>query len=145
MARNFRRPRASHPIAELNVTNLIDLGFMLLIIFMIVANPTLQKEQTIPVTLPTVSKSQQPAADEKDRFVSVGVDAKGQFYIDNKNAPIGMAELRSRLRAYALETKPPVIRIRGDAKAQLQPFAELLNEVQKAGLTRISFDSQSVE
>ena len=40
MARNFRRHRVSHPIADLNVTNLIDLGFMLLIIFMIVAIPS---------------------------------------------------------------------------------------------------------
>ncbi len=145
MARNFRRPRSSHPIAELNVTNLIDLGFMLLIIFMLVANPALQKEQTIPVDLPTVSKVPQQKADPDDRFIAIGVDAKGRFYVENKNAPIEMAELRSRLRAYALEKKQPVIRIRGDAKAQLQPFAELLNEVQKSGLTRISFDSQSVE
>ena len=29
MARNFRRTRSAHPIADLNVTNLIDLGFIL--------------------------------------------------------------------------------------------------------------------
>ena len=34
MARVFRRKHTAHPIADLNVTNLIDLGFMLLIIFM---------------------------------------------------------------------------------------------------------------
>jgi len=61
MARNFRRTRsATHPIADLNVTNLIDLGFMLLIIFM-VATPLIQQEQTIPVNLPTVSKAPQPS------------------------------------------------------------------------------------
>ena len=32
MARNFRRPRTAQPIADLNVTNMIDLGFTLLII-----------------------------------------------------------------------------------------------------------------
>ena len=56
MARNFRRHRTSHPIADLNVTNLIDLGFMLLIIFM-VATPLIQQEQTVPVNLPTVAKA----------------------------------------------------------------------------------------
>jgi biopolymer transport protein TolR len=145
MARTFRRPRSSHPIADLNVTNLIDLGFMLLIIFMIVANPTLQKEQTIPIDLPSVSKSPQQKADPNDKFVAVGVNAKGQFYIDNKNSPISMIELQSRLRAYAVGPKPPIIRIRADSHASLQPFAELLNEVQKAGLTRISIDAKSVE
>ena len=51
MARNFRRKHTAHPIADLNVTNLIDLGFMLLIIFM-VATPLIQQEQKIPVNLP---------------------------------------------------------------------------------------------
>jgi len=35
MARTFRRPRTSHPISELNVTNLIDVAFTLLIIFVL--------------------------------------------------------------------------------------------------------------
>ena len=140
MARNFRRPRQSHPIAELNVTNLIDLGFMLLIIFMIVANPMLQKEQTIPVNLPTVSKLPEQRADPNDRFVAVGVDAQGRFYVDNKNAPVSLAGLRSQLRAYAHQAKPPVIRIQGDARVPYQKVAELFTEVQKAGLTRFTID-----
>jgi biopolymer transport protein TolR len=145
MARNFRRHRSSHPIAELNVTNLIDLGFMLLIIFMIVANPTLQKEQTIPVNLPTVSKLPENKAQPDDRFIAVGVDAKGRFYVDNKNTPLTMAELRSQLRGYAVQAKPPVIRIQGDAKVPYQKVAELFTEVQKAGLTRITIDEQAQE
>lgn len=145
MARTFHRPRRSHPIAELNVTNLIDLGFMLLIIFMIVANPTLQKEQTIPIDLPTVSKVQQPPADPRDQFMTVGVNSRGQFFVNNKNVPVTMTELRLQLRQAAARPRPPVIRIQGDARSTLQPFAEVLNEVQKAGLTRISFDAKSVE
>ena len=145
MARNFRRPRSSHPIAELNVTNLIDLGFMLLIIFMIVANPTLQKEQTVPVNLPTVSKLPQQQAETKDTFVAVAVDAPGRFYVNDRNAPLGMAELRSRLRALAAEPKPPVIRIRGDGRVPYQKVAELFAEVQRAGLTKFTIDSQSDE
>jgi biopolymer transport protein ExbD len=145
MARNFRRPRSSHPIAELNVTNLIDLGFMLLIIFMIVANPTLQKEQTIPVNLPNVSKLPENKANPDDHFIAVGVDAKGRFYVENKNEPLTMAELRSRLRAYALQSKPPVIRIQGDAKVPYQKVAEVFTEVQRAGLTRFTIDEQAQE
>lgn len=145
MARNFRRPRTAQPIAELNVTNLIDLGFMLLIIFMIVANPTLQKEQTIPVNLPTVVRTPQQEQNTKDTFIAVGVDANGRFYVENKNQPLTLAELRSKLRGYAANSKPPVIRIRGDANVHYQKVAELFNEVQNAGLSRITIDSQSRE
>jgi len=141
LARNFRRHRSAQPIADLNVTNLIDLGFMLLIIFMIVT-PLIQQEQTIPVNLPKVSTAPQPKTNSEDRFVAVGVDAKG-FYVDNANSSLTLTQLRVRLTAMAGESKPPVIRIRGDANVQYQKVAELINEVQKAGLSRITFDNQT--
>ncbi|MEO6244330.1 MAG: biopolymer transporter ExbD [Opitutaceae bacterium] len=141
MARNFRRHRSAHPIADLNVTNLIDLGFILLVIFMI-ATPLIQQEQTIPVNLPTVSKAPPAKTESTDRFVAVGVDAKG-FYVDNLKVPLTLAELRVRLHTYATELKPPVIRIRGDAAVPYQRVAELFSEVQRAGLSRITIDSQA--
>lgn len=143
MARSFRRQRSAHPIADLNVTNLIDLGFMLLIIFMIVANPVVMKEQTIPVNLPTVSKAPATKADPADRFVALGVDAQGRFYVDNNSNPVDMLELQSRLRGYAAQERPPVIRIRGDGDVPYKRIAELMNEVQKVGLTRFTIDTQS--
>jgi biopolymer transport protein ExbD len=143
MARNFRRHRTAHPIADLNVTNLIDLGFILLVIFMI-ATPLIQQEQTIPVNLPTVAKSPQSKADPNDRFVAVGVDAKG-FYVDNNRVPLSLSELRLRLHAFATELKPPVIRIKGDAAVPYQRVAELFNEVQRAGLTRFMIDSKTAD
>ena len=76
------------------------------------------------------------------RFVAVGVDAKG-FYVDNANSPLTLAQLRVRLTAMAGESKPPVIRIRGDANVPYQKVAELFNEVQKAGLTRFTIDAQT--
>ena len=138
MARNFRRNRAAHPIADLNVTNLIDLGFILLIIFMI-ATPLIQQEQTIPVNLPQVSKA--PAtATKDDRFIAVGVDARG-FYVEN-NSALTLTQLRSRLNVYANEPKPPVVRIRADAQVYYEKFAQLLTELQKVGLTRFTLDTQ---
>jgi biopolymer transport protein TolR len=141
MARTFRRPRASQPIAELNLTNLIDLGFTLLIIFM-VATPLINKEQTIPVTLPSESKSAQQKADAATHFVAVSVDARGNFYLDERPSPVGIAELRSRLRLYGAEKNPPVIRIRGDARVPYEKMIQILDELKQANLTKITFDTQ---
>ena len=142
MARNFRRPRTAHPIAEVNVTNLIDLGFILLVIFMI-ATPLMQQEETIPVQLPSLTKAPQKSADPADRFVAIGVDAEGRFYVENSQSTVTLPELQSRLRAYAAESKPPVIRVRGDAKVFWEKMAELLNEMQRAGLVRFTIDYQT--
>jgi biopolymer transport protein TolR len=142
MARTFRRPRQSHPIAELNVTNLIDLGFTLLIIFMITTS-TSNQEQTIPVTLPSESKSAQQKPDKNTHFVAISIDARGNTYIDEGAAPLGLAELRSRLRVLAAESTPPVIRIRGDAHVPYEKIVQLMDELKKADLLKFTFDTQS--
>jgi biopolymer transport protein TolR len=142
MARTFRRPRQSHPIAEMNVTNLIDLGFTLLIIFMI-ATSTSTNEQTIPVNLPLESKSLQQKPDKDTKFVAISVDAKGNTYLDEAPTPIGMAELQSRLRLYAASAHPPIMRIRGDARVPYEKIVQVMDELKKANLLKFTFDTQS--
>jgi len=141
MARNFRSRRTSHPIADLNVTNLIDLGFMLLIIFMI-ATPLIQKEQTIHVNLPVEStRDQQP---EKDlTFQSIAIDKRGVYYFGNQR--IEFSELPSRLEELARRAKPPVIRIRADYALQWQQVVRLMDEIKKHNLSKITFDTQTTD
>ncbi|MGC4071510.1 MAG: biopolymer transporter ExbD [Nibricoccus sp.] len=138
MARTFKRQRQSHPISELNVTNLIDLGFTLLIIFMI-ATPLINQEQTVPVNLPVESKSEQSKPDKNTKFVALTIDASGVTYLDN--TPINSRDLAVRLRGY--DVKNTVIRIRAEGNVQYQKIITLMEEVKKSGLSRISFDTQS--
>lgn len=139
MARSFRRKHAAHPIADLNVTNLIDLGFMLLVIFMI-ATPLITQEQKIPVDLPVESVSPQQKPDPKDRHEAITVQADGRVLLGNR--PFSIRELASELKRFAAETKPPVIHLRIDAKATAQQFVAVMDELKKHNLTRIAFDTQ---
>lgn len=141
MARNFRSRRTSHPIADLNVTNLIDLGFMLLIIFMI-ATPLIQQEQTIHINLPVESKRDQPS--EKDlTFQSIAIDKRGVYYFGTQR--IEFSELPSRLEQLARRAKPPVIRIRADYALQWQQVVKLMDEIKKHNLSKITFDTQTTD
>ncbi|MEY2881310.1 MAG: hypothetical protein RLZZ15_3690 [Verrucomicrobiota bacterium] len=145
MARNFRRHRTSHPIADLNVTNLIDLGFMLLIIFM-VASPLINKqEQTIPVQLPVESKSAQAPVDKQMKFHSVIVGADGRYFLDEKKTPLSLTELKTVLRGYTPEKDKTVIRLRLDAKTSAQQFITVMDELKKAELTSVTFDTQTAK
>ena len=139
MARNFRRKQTSHPIADLNVTNLIDLGFMLLIIFM-VATPLIQQEQKIPVNLPFESAKPQPKLDPKERYESITVQADGRILIGDR--PFSLRQLAPELAKFAAEAKPPVIQLRCDAKATMQQIISVLDELQKHNLTKIAFPTQ---
>ena len=142
MARTFRRRQTAAPISELNVTNLIDLGFTLLIIFMI-ATPLIQQEQTIPVNLPRESRSPQQKPDKDARYVAIAIDARGNYYLDNSTTPVPYAQLKLRLRGFAAEAKPPIMRIRGDAKLPYEKVIQLMDELKKNNLLKFTFDTQS--
>lgn len=142
MARNFRRPHSAQPIAELNVTNLIDLGFMLLIIFMI-ATPLIQQEQTIPVNLPKESKSAQAKVDSKTKYHAVSIDVRGRFYLDNDPAPLTLQVLKSRLNTLVKDKEDIVVRIRGDESVPLGKVVQVMDELKKLDLTRVTIDTQA--
>ncbi|MCF3649554.1 ExbD/TolR family protein [Synoicihabitans lomoniglobus] len=139
MARNFRRQRQSAPISELNVTNLIDLGFTLLIIFMI-ATPLINQEQTIPVDLPVESRSDQANPDPDTQFETITIRAGGT--VDLAGTAIAMAGLKVALAPYAEQTKPPVFRIRMDADSTAQQFITVMDALKSQNLSRITFDTQ---
>ncbi len=142
MARTFRRQRLSRPISDINVTNLIDLGFTLLIIFMI-STPLIEHEQTIPVRLPVESRSLQEKPELADTFVAISVDVRGRYYVNSQQTPVPLSELRARLQAWSLGKKQPVIRIRGDGSVSYDKIIQLIDELKKANLSRITFDTQS--
>jgi len=140
MARTFRRPRQAHPIAEMNLTNLIDLGFTLLIIFMI-ATPLMQQNQTIPINLPKEAKSAQTKPPPDLEFVVVSIDKTGNYYYADRR--VGLAELKNLLGALALKPKQPVIRIRADGTLAWQKVITLVSELKRHNLTKVTFDTQS--
>ena len=140
MARIFRRVRHLQPVAELNITNMVDLGFMLLIIFMI-STPLIQKEQTIPLNLPAESKKAQAKPPADTDFQSIAIDRAGKFYFGAK--PVSFAELSSNLGAMAAKPKPPVIRIRADLTLQWQQVVRVMDEIRKHNLTKITFDTET--
>ncbi len=132
-------------LSELNVTNLLDLAFVLLVIFMI-ATPLINQEQTLPVNLPVESVSDQVAADPDTKFVAITVRADGTYLIDaDGNRPLAARDLPGRLQAIAASAgaaNQPVIRIRADATVPYQNIITLMDELKKARLGRVSFDTQ---
>jgi len=140
MARTFRRRQAQHAISELNVTNLIDVAFTLLIIFMI-ATPLIQQEQRIEVKLPTESTRTQTQPDPKDVFQVIAIDRQGQYYWGTRR--VEFSELPALLAAEARKPNPPVLRIRADWNIQYQKVVSLMDEIKKHNLSRFTFDTQT--
>jgi biopolymer transport protein TolR len=140
MARTFRRKTSQHPISELNVTNLIDLGFTLLIIFMIATTVT-HEEQKVSLNLPVESKRPQPKADPADRFETITVKADGSYSIAGRK--LSLPQLSRELASFASQAKPPVFRIESDATATMQQFVTLTDALARHNLSRIAIITQT--
>ena len=140
MARTFRRQRTAAPIADLNLTNLIDLGFTLLIIFMI-ATPLIQQEQTIPVNLPTEGKRDQQKPPRETGFQPIIIDHAGQYYFGQRR--VTFKELEGLVAELGDLKDPPVIRIRADQSLQYQQVIRLMNLLMRSNLSKITFDTQA--
>jgi len=140
MARTFRRRRESHPISELNVINLIDLGFCLLIIFMI-ATPLINQEQTIPVNLPVESRSATLKPNPKARYVTITIRAQGDYFFDQMQ--VSFADLKTRIRALGANPANVVIHIRADSSVPFQKVISVMDELKQNNLHQVMFGTQA--
>ena len=127
-SRNAARRRA--PIAEINVTPLVDVMLVLLIIFMVTA-PLLTAG--VPVVLPD---SRARALPQQDKPVELSIDRDGRLFIDKDQ--VGDDELAARLDRLAALPKPPAVFLRGDRKLDYGRVMRVLGELNRAGLNKVS-------
>ena len=112
--------------ADINVTSLVDVAFVLLIIFMITA-PIMQGG--VDVELPKAST--QPIS-SKDGVV-VSVDRQGQIYIDN--VPVTYEELRATIRRRVDQQNTSSVYVRGDRNVAYGSVVRVIAALHDAGIT----------
>ena len=111
--------RSHGTIAELNITPLLDLVFVLLIIF-IITTPLL--ENHVALKLPTSTTHVTPPIDPKS-IRTVSVDASGQVYLDNQ--PVDLATLEQELIAFREKTPDAAVIFRGDKSLRYQQVVDV--------------------
>ena len=130
-----RRARRS-PMAEINVTPMVDVMLVLLIIFMVTA-PLLVAG--VPVDLPD---SKAGALDQEVEPVQISLDGSGALFIDEQPVPIG--DLGARLAAIAAkagEDGGPRIFLRADRGLDYGQVMGVMGEINKAGLRKVALVS----
>ena len=139
MARSFSRPNRLHVISELNVTPMLDLCFVLLIIFMI-ATPVL--EQTTAINLPKSDKGVGKSADSKTQYRFVTIAADGGLAFGNRAVNRQQLEAEFAQIAALPEADQPIIRVRGDGGLAYQKIIDVLSLAKSKGLTKVGLDSE---
>ena len=107
--RSRSRARRQGAKANIDMNSLIDLTFLLLVVF-IVTLPTL--EQSIPVMLP-VGKTNK-AQDDKKKTLAITVDSLGKIFVGEK--PTTIDDLKAALTAKVAEDPELSVLVRGDVR-----------------------------
>ena len=124
----------NEPYDEINITPMLDLAYVLLIIFIIMTTATVQG---IKVNLPKASAAPSLA---KPKTKAITIDADGKIYLDTY--PVTMSELETRLRAYKSSTPDLPVVIKGDAKIQYEKVIEVMDLMGKLEITQLGLVTQ---
>jgi biopolymer transport protein ExbD len=137
---NFQRGREKEPL-EINLVPLIDVMMVILIFLMITT--TYNKYTELQINLPTADADKQM---ERSNEIAVLVNSQGQYVINRRPVVFRTVEqLADELRRAATAAKEPVVVISADATATHQAVVRVMEAARVAGLTQITFTTQSTK
>lgn len=116
------------PMADINVTPMVDVMLVLLVVFMITA-PMLATG--VAVTLPKTRAEQLKQENERPLVVTVDKDAK--VYVGMQKEPIALKELAPMLTALAENNLEKRVFVRGDEAVPYGAVVNVLALLQRAG------------
>ena len=123
-----------HSLTELNITPLLDLAFVLLVIFIITTTPIVND---LDLTLPSAARrDKEPPA--KANYVTV--DSAGLIFLNKQQ--VDVAELHAQL--VQLRTVDPDLSVivRGDSKTRYERIVDILDLLQQANVLKVNLATE---
>jgi biopolymer transport protein ExbD len=137
--RRFSQRSSLVTLSEINITPLLDLAFVLLIIF-IITTPLLEKG--LELKLPKVDgQSEKPVTRTDVRTVEI--TSQGTYAL--KGHPMRLDQLIRELAADLRLNPNLVVYIRADENSRTKELAALISGCQHSGITRYSLRTQPPE
>ncbi|HUO99049.1 MAG TPA: biopolymer transporter ExbD [Rhizomicrobium sp.] len=125
------------PYDEINITPMLDLAYVLLVIFIIMTTASVQG---IRVDLPKASATVSLA---KPLTKAITINNNGQIFLDAY--PVSFAELEARLRTQqSLTPNFPVI-VKGDASVQYQKVMDVLDLLRRLNINQVGLVTGRVQ
>jgi biopolymer transport protein ExbD len=127
--------RSAHEsLTELNITPLLDLAFVLLVIFIITTIPPVKD---LDLKLPTAAKHQKDPP-RKANYISVQAD--GKVVLNTLEIP--PADLLGKLVNLRMDDPDLNVIIRGDAKTRYKQIRAVLDQCQQANIAKVQLATE---
>ena len=134
--RSGRRGRYQ-PLAEINVTPMVDVMLVLLIIFMVAA-PLMTVG--VPIELPQTQAKQ---LNTEQKPITVSVTPEGAIYIGEN--PVALADLIAQVAALAVNGTEDRIYVRGDTTANYGAVMKVMGALSGAGYSKIGLITEQAQ
>jgi biopolymer transport protein ExbD len=121
-------------LAELNITPLLDLAFVLLVIFIITTTPVVND---LDVDLPSAAKRPK---DPKAKVNYVTVESSGHMYL-NKDE-VDFAALQDKLVGLRLEDPDLNVVVRGSSRTKYQNIVNVMDVLQQANVGKVNLATE---
>ena len=126
--------RSHGTMSELNITPLLDLVFVLLVIFIIT---TPQMMNNLEMNLP--SPKPQPPQNEKPKINRIVVDETGTFLNDQS---VTVAQLRTDLQQMKSDNPDLSVVVKGAENVDYQNMINVLDVLQQLDITRVGLATE---
>ncbi len=128
--RNKRSRRNRQIISDMNLTNLIDVVFALLIIFMITA-PLMT--QGVQVDLPETESENV----ESNESIQVSINSRNEIYIDQYK--VSLLDFKKEFREIFAQRQDVPVFVNADKKVPYGMVIRIISELQNAGVEKLGF------
>lgn len=118
------------PLAEINVTPMVDVMLVLLVIFMVTA-PLMTSG--VDVDLP---KTDAKPLNQDSQPLTVSINAKGEIYL--QDAAVMLPDLVGKLRAIAQDNQDRRIFVRGDKSINYGLVVQVMGTIAQGGFTKVA-------
>ena len=123
---------------ELNITPLLDLAFVLLVIF-IITTPQLSND--LEMSLPSAKKTKAPAKPPK--IARIVVDVRGKITMDDQAFELPVLK-QTLVKMFSSDAETAVV-VRGAADADYQYVVGVLDVVQQVGITKVGLATETTQ
>ncbi|WP_107928990.1 ExbD/TolR family protein [Neisseria animaloris] len=128
------------PMAEINVTPLVDVMLVLLIVFMITM-PVLT--HSIPLQLPTASETAKQETQPKEPL-RLTIDADGAYYLGAESTEKrSLEELTAQLKQAKADNADTIVAIAADKSVEYDFVNKALGAAREAGISKIGFITET--
>ena len=137
----MEKKKAPPPVADINVTPMVDVMLVLLIIFMVIT-PMLTKGVSVDLVR-TKHDTAMQAADKEDAIL-IAITRNGSVFLSPGNIKMTADQLPEKVRDLLTNKTDKMVYIKSDAHAKYSVVEDVVDNVRAAGVDQIGLITETI-